>query len=138
MKNLLSLLTEISKWLQTHPKATQAPAMQAGQRQREDLSSSPAWEKLGVLLNTQAQIHAMDAGETHSFSAPIKSENLDMALRELRLAQRSALSQLEQAGVISEDVLSELCTHINANISGGVSSGEYAAGDHHPPENEDE
>ena len=73
----------------------------------------------------------MDAGETRSFPTSTKPEELDIAVRELRLAQRSVLSELEQNGVISEDLRNELWTHIDVDISGGVSSGEYPAGDHH-------
>ena len=128
MKNLLSLLTEISKWLKVHSVATRA----------ERNSTSPAWEKLGILLNTQAQVRAMDAGEPRSFPTSIKPEELDMALRELRLAQRSALSELEHDGVISEDVLNKLCTHIDSDISGLASSREYPASELHLSENENE
>ena len=122
MKNLILRLISLFGSLRAVSRAEAAGSTFSGRGQEPDPDPSPVWKKIGILLDTQSRVHALDEGERHSISAPIKPESLDMALRELRLAERFALNGMEPAETIPEDVLNEPGDPISPDPIEGTSS----------------
>jgi hypothetical protein len=94
MKNILSNLTGIFAIF--HPPLPSLPETQEPLNQQGTSLPTPlSWERFMVLLDAQVQSQTMAVREARNLSTSLKPEDLDIVLREIRSAQRSALSGLE-------------------------------------------
>lgn len=88
-----------------------------GQMHNEGLFSNHTWQLLSPLLEQHSQALAGSVREVLEADPSVEAEELDTARRESLRAQRSALIDLLQDGVISEDVYAQLAREIDMAIT---------------------
>jgi NhaP-type Na+/H+ or K+/H+ antiporter len=88
----------------------------------DGLLSTHTWERLKQYITMQASSLAVTVRELLIADPALESEELDTGWRELLRAERSALLDLRQDGVITEDTYEELTAEVDARLSEGYPS----------------
>lgn len=89
------------------------------QQHAEGLLSTHTWETLKKFITQEATSLAAAMRELLQTDPGLEAEELEKGWRELFRAQRSALLDLRQDGVISEEVFEKLTVEVDAQLSTG-------------------
>ena len=115
---LVTHTPEQVEYTRRHARLTAARAalVHLETRQAEGLISSHAWERLKPSLTAQIDTLTVSVRELLNAAPNIEAEELETARREALRAQRSALLDLRQDGVISDEVFDELAAEIDTGL----------------------